>query len=87
MNREKLNREGSRPKDFGFKLPKVDRKLGHVSIEYNGTIYRWFLREDGRTTVLLNADEHRLTEEVIEAMQLQVRSILRPELIQQQEQS
>ena len=70
--------EKPRSKDFGFEINKVDRKLGHVFIQYGGKTYKWFLRKEDRLPILLNGDERGLTDSAREAMENQVRAILGP---------
>ena len=79
MNQERTH-EQPHAKEFGLKVTEVDRTRGHVCIEYGGRNYKWFLREDGRTVLLLNEDEGSLSDELTTAMKNQVRAILTPEL-------
>jgi hypothetical protein len=64
-----------RPK-FDFTISDVDREHGHVLIQYGGTIYKWFLRDDGRTVILVNGDDRTLSKEVRDAMVTRTRAIL-----------
>ena len=88
MSRKKINIESApRPNDYQFEVRPPDREHGHVFIVYGGVTYKWFLREDGTTCVLVNGDERKLPFELREAMKLEVRDILYPELKKADEQA
>lgn len=78
MNNKRPTAERSYPGNFDLK-PLPDRERGHVLYEYGGRDYDWFMFPDGRV-VLVNGNEKDSDIQLLEAMKLQVRSILKPEL-------
>ena len=78
MNAERSN-ERPHPKDFGWTVERVDREKMHVYIIDGGREYKWFRFPDGRV-VLVNGDEREMSKEKRDAMKLQVRAILGPEI-------
>ncbi len=77
---EKITKEETPgPKEFGFKVLEFKRELGFVPIEYNGQIYKLYLREDdGKTVLFRNGDPSVLTKEARQAMKDQAWAILHP---------